>query len=268
MNIRAFLRWAGSKRQLLPVVSQYWGEQHRRYVEPFLGSGSLFFSLAPQRALLGDVNAELIHMYTQLAQDAPSVVAALETFRPGKDEYYKWRAVDPSTLSGPQRAARFIYLNRYCFNGLYRTNRAGNFNVPYGGEKTGAMPSSALLDSCAGLLRSATLLTADFQVVLRQTRPGDLVFIDPPYARSAIRAFVEYSPVAFSHADLFRLKIELARMTEEGIEFVMCYAESDEAEILAAGFSITTISARRNIAGFAGHRKVAREWVVSNRSQI
>ena len=137
----------GSKRQLVPTLARYWEPGYSRYVEPFAGSARLFFHLAPPRALLGDINADLIATYAQLRKSGAAVHRALKALESGRRAYKDLRKADPSSLAGPARAARFIYLNHYCFNGLYRTNRLGQFNVPYGGDKTGPLPGSRSLNS-------------------------------------------------------------------------------------------------------------------------
>jgi DNA adenine methylase Dam len=129
-----FLRWAGSKRRLLPVLQTFWTKKHKRYVEPFAGSACLFFALNPPKAILGDLNPELIATYIEVKYRIGAVLKELKALRPeDKAEYLRLRGIDISTMSPAARAARFIYLNRYCFNGIYRTNLAGQFNVPYSG---------------------------------------------------------------------------------------------------------------------------------------
>ena len=124
-----FLRWAGSKRQLLPVLAAYWSDDYCRYVEPFAGSACLFFHLQPPKALLADINQELVLTYQVVRSHPHEVAAALGCLRKSRSNFLDLRAAVPTLLSAPQRAARFIYLNRFCFNGLYRTNRKGQFNV-------------------------------------------------------------------------------------------------------------------------------------------
>lgn len=129
-----FLRWAGSKRRLLPVLQTFWNDRHKRYVEPFAGSACLFFALRPPKAILGDLNPELVSTYREVKYRVDDVLNELATIPlADRGEYKRLRTSDPSELSGVQRAARFIYLNRFCFNGIYRTNLKGQFNVPFSG---------------------------------------------------------------------------------------------------------------------------------------
>ena len=128
LSRRSFIRWAGSKRQLIPILSEFWKPNYKRYVEPFAGSAALFFYLAPNNALLGDINKELIDTYRQVRTNLKQVLNRLSLLNNNKTVYLRLRSQNPTLLSAPDRAARFIYLNRYCFNGLYRTNRSGAFN--------------------------------------------------------------------------------------------------------------------------------------------
>lgn len=264
-SIKPFLRWAGSKQQLLPILSTYWSNNHERYLEPFLGSGGLFFFLFPDQAILGDINNDLIKTYEQVKNNVDEVLCELTDMLNSKDEYYRIRSIDTSTLTPPKFAARFIYLNRFAFNGLYRTNRKGVFNVPYGGQKSGKLPNQPCLTACSRILQGATLISGDFELVLQNARKGDLVYLDPPYSVKAQRVFNEYAPAAFGEDDLKRLKCWLDKLTETGIEFFLSYAKCDEANILMDGYSVREVTVRRNIAGFTGNRRRAGEWLISNK---
>jgi len=262
--IRPFLRWAGSKRQLLPVLSDYSPRRFGRYLEPFLGSGSLFFHLRPARAILGDVNADLMATYEQVRDNLDAVFSELSAMRKGKEEYYRIRSSDTSSLNPAEQAARFIYLNRFSFNGLYRTNRKGEFNVPYGGAKCAGVPARASLEASSRALQGAELVSGDFEVVLAQARSGDFVYLDPPYSVAVRRVFKEYDPSNFCTRDLQRLRRWLDRLTEVGAEFLLSYAKCEEAELLMEGYAARQVAVRRNIAGFSRDRRRAQEWLISN----
>ena len=167
-----FLRWAGSKKQHLPLLKSFWANKFSRYVEPFAGSAVLFFEVDPPCALLADINKELIGTLRAVRAHPTRVHQALSSIPKGREHYNEVRSTAPASLNQIKRAARFIYLNRYCFNGLYRTNSKGEFNVPYGGEKSGSIPSSEQLKSAAKLLKRATLLSTDFRVTLAKVRKG------------------------------------------------------------------------------------------------
>jgi DNA adenine methylase len=260
-----FLRWAGSKRKLLPKLKDFWKRDHRRYVEPFAGSACLFFALDPPKAILGDLNAELISTYIEVKYRTDAVLKELRALPPwSKREYTRLRSLDPLKLGRQMRAARFIYLNRFCFNGIYRTNHAGQFNVPYSGEGCGSLPEDEVFRLCSRLLRRARLVNGDFETVLSQVEKGDLVYMDPPYAVRARRVFREYDPSAFTPEDISRLRSWMSRLHAAGVSFLVSYAESDEADVLKKGFSYETIPVRRNIAGFAAHRAITNELLISN----
>jgi len=258
------LRWAGSKRQIVPLLAQYWNGEFKRYVEPFAGSACLFFHLAPPAALLGDINSELFSTYRSVRARHSRVSELLCKMRKGEREYYKVRSLQPTKLSAAARAARFIYLNRYCFNGLYRTNRNGNFNVPYGGRGSGSIPSPEMLQRISSLLKRATLINDDFEKVLDKVTRGDFVYMDPPFSVSNRRVFKEYGSRVFGWKDVIRLRKRLAGLAEMGIPFVVSYIQSDEAEYLAEGFHVSTVSVRRNISGFLGSRTKCQELLISN----
>lgn len=260
-----FLRWAGSKRRLLPALKTFWTKDHKRYIEPFAGSACLFFALKPPKAILGDLNPELISTYIEVKYRMDAVLKQLDTLTPwNKEEYMRLRSMDTSKLQPHERAARFIYLNRYCFNGIYRTNLKGQFNVPYSGDRCGAMPEAAIFQQCSRRLRGARFVNGDFEKVLRQAEKGDLVYMDPPYAVRARRMFRQYDPSTFNHEDISRLRSWMEHLDAVGIDFVVSYAESDEANVLKKGFSYETVAVRRNVAGFAAHRAMTNELLISN----
>ncbi len=259
-----FLRWAGSKRKAVPFLSEYWRPEYSRYVEPFVGSAALYFYLMPSRAVLGDINDSLMETYRQVRDNPRRVAGQLGKMRTGPVQYYRWRQAPASALAPDVRAARFIYLNRFCFNGLFRTNRSGVFNVPYGGHKSGQLPSLDALTSCAELLRRAVLHASPFEEVLEKTRPGDFVYLDPPYKVSSRRVFHEYDPAGFDETQLKRLRQQLRKLDRSSIPFLLSYADSDEGVMLARGFSHTSILVRRNISGFSSCRRLAAELLISN----
>jgi DNA adenine methylase len=261
-----FLRWAGSKRRLLPILKTFWTGRHERYLEPFAGSACLFFALNPPKAILGDLNPELIATYLEVKYRVRAVLdelAEIPLANP-KQQYLRLRSADPGELSPSKRAARFIYLNRFCFNGIYRTNLRGKFNVPYSGDRCGNFPGHAAFHKCSRQLRNTRFVRGDFELVLSQARSGDLVYMDPPFAVRARRVFREYDPTAFKHEDIKRLRSWMERLNAARINFVVSYAESDEADLLRRNFAYQVVSVRRNIAGFASFRSMSNEVLISN----
>lgn len=260
----AFLRWAGSKRQLLPIIKQHVPPAIVRYIEPFAGSACLFFSAAPKRAILSDINAELMATYRVIRKSPEKVAQQLKGLRRSRREYLRMRSLEPARMTPPQRAARFIYLNRFCFNGLYRTNRNGEFNVPYGATGTGQLPDVQLLRACSKALHRTVLLTGDFEATLRRAKPGDFVYMDPPYAVTTRRVFNEYASTGFSSIDVVRVRRGMKQLARKGVRFLVSYAQSPEAEMLRKGFASRRVSVRRNIAGFTRQRRHSSEILIWN----
>jgi DNA adenine methylase len=260
-----FLRWAGSKRRLLPILQTFWTEKHKRYIEPFAGSACLFFAIKPRKAVLGDLNAELIATYIEVKHRIAAVLKELKKLKPAnRHEYKRLRSINISMLTPAARAARFIYLNRFCFNGIYRTNLLGQFNVPYSGDRCGNVPKDEAFKKCSTRLRHARFVKGDFENVLKYATNGDLVYMDPPFAVRARRIFREYDPRTFTHKDIVRLRSWMEKLDTAHINFVVSYAESDEGDVLRKGFSYETVSVRRHIAGFATHRTLTNELLISN----
>jgi DNA adenine methylase len=258
------MRWAGSKRQSLPALAAFWSDRYARYVEPFAGSCSLFFHLAPRSALLGDLNDELIITYRSISHRPRKIHELAAALPVNKTTFNRVRALDPVRLGLDERAARFVYLNRNCFNGLYRTNRQGQFNVPFAGRKQGALPSEEEFVQAAQLLRRASLVAGSFETTLALCRRGDFVYLDPPYVVEEQRTFLDYGPRIFTSRDIDALGAQLERLDQTGVAFVMSYAKCRAIEAIAAKWTQTSLTVRRNIAGFSGARRRATEIVLTN----
>lgn len=263
--MKPFLRWAGSKRLLLRQLRAHWPGNDARYVEPFCGSACLFFDLHPSRAILGDLNDELICTFRAVKNAPDLVLESFRRLRKGKRFYFELRDISPSLLAEADRAARFLYLNRYCFNGIYRTNLKGQFNVPYSGSaKLRPLDSAALL-SASRALSGVMMVNGDFEQTLGHARRGDFVYLDPPYCTKKRRIFREYMPGSFALSDLRRLAGELRRLDALGAIFVISYADSAEAKELLGPWKMQRVRVRRHIAGFGCHRRHAFELIATNR---
>jgi len=259
---RPIFRWAGSKRKLLAKLRQF-VPPFVRYVEPFAGSACLFFDLLPSSALLGDVNRELIETYSAV-RSWPQKVARLVGAMPiSATFYYALRAEDPAAMSMAERAARFVYLNRFCFNGVYRTNRLGKFNVPRG-VRTGSLPTSADFKAWSKLLNRATLISGDFEDCLSRVRSGDFVYLDPPYAEEGSRDRGEYGYPRFQQSDFHRVCKALTGLDQIGAKFLLSYRYSKEIRGALSGWHVRTVLVRRHVAGFIDHRSFVRELLASN----
>lgn len=262
-TMESFIRWAGSKRSQLRILERYWcSSQYVRYFEPFAGSASLFFRLEPSQAVLGDLNWELVSALRAVRNDVVRVIEAIRRIRKGRASFYRLRSADPRSLPPAEAAARFLFLNAYCFNGLYRTNKKGQFNVPYAGLRTRLRTSQ--LASVSALLRHARVLHADFATTVATAGRGDFVYLDPPYALEKRRVFSEYFPESFSTKDLVRLSACLDELNNRGARFVVNYADCSEARRLLARWETRRIWTRRNIAGFSGDRRGSYELLATN----
>ncbi len=224
---RPFVKWAGGKRQLLPALLRRLPANFRRYHEPFVGGGALFFALRgqnrlPHGARLSDINPELVNAYQVVRDRVETLIVVLGTFRNEEDFYYEIRAQQPSTLDPVQRAARLLYLNRTCFNGLFRENRAGHFNVPYGRYRNPQFLRENDLRAASQALRGITIEQASFAELEPHVEAGDLVYFDPPYAPlSRTASFTSYSRGGFDEAAQRRLGELVRRLGERGVHVLV-----------------------------------------------
>ncbi len=260
---KPFLRWAGSKRKQLSRLVQFWKPSHQRYIEPFAGSACLFFEIAPKRAILGDNNDSLIEVYHAVSDQPDRLFDRLCRIRRDADTYYRWRAKSPTSLDAETRVVRFLYLNRNCFNGIFRTNAKGQFNVPIG-NKQGEYFTRADLRACSALLQTTTLVADDFMSTLKFVRAGDFVYLDPPFAVTSRRLFREYGKKSFDTSDVPRLAEGLEWISKAGADFLVSYADCKEARNLAKLWNGVRLPIRRHVAGFSGNRRNAYEWLISN----
>jgi len=230
-----------------------------------MGSASLFFSLLPNRAVLSDINAELVDTFSSVREEPEAVYEALTRLRKGKQEYYRIRSQSLSRLSAASRAARFIYLNRYCFNGIYRTNTAGMFNVPYAPSKTGRLPTLGALLAASQQLSRTKLVCSDFESVLTlEVRAGDFVYLDPPYAITTRRMFRQYGPKTFGPLDIDRLLDVLSEIDQRGAKFLLSYANNRAVVDKLSSWEMRRVVTQRNVSGFVEHRRKAVEVLVTN----
>ena len=259
-----FLRWAGSKRKQIPVLSKFWTPAFKRYVEPFMGSACLFFAIGPRRALLADTNEDLIRTFTAVRDHPTAVANRISKIPRGKRSFYAIRKRQLADMDPLDAAAQFIFLNRFCFNGLFRTNKEGRFNVPYGSARSGQLPGATQLRLASASLRNCEVRESDFEATLARTRRGDFVYLDPPYAVGNRRIFRQYGPSSFGLDDLQRLADSLVALDGRGVKFLLSYAACAEAEDFFGSWSKRQIYIQRNIAGFAAHRRRAGEILFSN----
>jgi DNA adenine methylase len=264
--LASLLRWAGSKRSSLPILSAYCSTGRNRYVEPFCGSAALFFHLRPERALLSDINDHLINFYSVLKHSAAEVYDYAVSIPRDAQTFYRTRADFNESKDPFIRACLFYYLNKNCFNGLFRTSKLGHFNVPFSPSRTGEYPPKTAFLEAADAIRSATFVCADFETVLfEHCRQGDFVFLDPPYSAATRYPFREYFPGCFMASDIGRLIRVLDILDARGVTFLATFSSSFVDDVAERCWQIDLIRTRRNISGFAGARKYVNDIVVTNR---
>jgi DNA adenine methylase len=260
-----FLKWAGGKSSLLPELRRHVPGRIRRYHEPFLGGGALFFAAAPRRALLCDLNGELIECWKQVRDDVYGVLDALSLHVYERDHFERARALDPKSLTATERAARFIYLNKTCFNGLWRVNRSGRFNVPFGRYKNPTFLDPGLLLRASHALRGVQLLNAPFEIALQRAAPGDFVYLDPPYDPvSPTASFTSYTRDAFTWEDQKRLAAECAGLNRRGVRFLLSNSATQRIRALYRAFEQRVVRAPRHISCKGNARGPVEELLVFN----
>jgi len=266
-----FLKWAGGKRQLLDQYAPHLPALGRggTYFEPFLGGGALFFHLQPRRAVLSDINDDLINCYRMVRDHAAEVLdlVAEHRRRHCRDHYYAVRALDLGPLTHIQQAARFIYLNRTCFNGLYRVNSKGGFNVPMGRYvRPMATIEATVLAASRALLR-ADIRVASFAHAVAGAKRGDVVYFDPPYQPlSPTASFTSYSKDDFGEADQRHLAEVFAELTERGVKALVSNSDHPFVRKLYASkaYRLIEVRASRAINSRAERRGAVGELLVCN----
>jgi len=251
------LKWAGGKTQMIPNLIEAMPKNFNSYIEPFIGGGALFFYLSPKSAVIADSNPELISLYQQIAKNYKPVLKLLEKMPNNEEFFYEERAKQFEKLTEIEAAARTIYLNRTCFNGLYRVNKSGGFNVPYGRYKEPKIADEQLLKSASDALRGAKIVLGDYKHVLQNfAKKGDLVFLDPPYLPiSQYSDFQRYTKEQFYEDDHRDLAAEVNRLSELGCHVILTNSNHPLVHELYSEFHIEVISTKRNINSRATLRK-------------
>ena len=251
---RPLIKWPGGKRALVTKLLPHLPKSFGTYYEPFFGGGALFFALAPQKAVLGDVNRELISCY-RFDKDAPTELArSAKRFPNSEASYYRVRGMEPRTDLG--RAARLLYLTRLSFNGIHRVNLRGEFNVPYG-YKTHLSPiDEDHLFQASAVLQGADLRVGDFESTTADARRNDVVYFDPPYTVAhGNNGFVKYNEKIFSWADQVRLAARARALANRGCHVLVSNADHPSIDHLYRGVRKVTIDRHSVIAAASEHRR-------------
>ncbi len=262
---RPLLRWAGSKRMQLPEIKKLWPTAFDRYLEPFCGSCAALAHVDSRAAILNDINPELINFWREIKARPLEVHAGVSAEPKSSERYYELRSQEPASLAPTARAIRFCYLNRYSFNGLYRTNKFGQYNVPYGGKRCGSVPPAETFQQQSEILADADFDCGDFEKFVRDhVRRGDFVYLDPPYAIKGSRVSGDYDPQSFRSYDLERLVRCLEHIDSVGAKYLLSYADDEGLRNALNSQLRGSYEVRRRISGFQRARTTSQELAFAN----
>lgn len=268
-GLKPFIKWVGGKTQLLPRLLELAPKQFNRYYEPFVGGGAFYYALKPMNAVLCDFNPRLINAYRAVALDVQDVISHLRTFERSAACYYEQRNIlneerDHSRMD-PQAAARFIFLNKTCFNGLWRENAGGQFNVPYGGDRNKAkhIDISNLLECSIRLRQNTALRCDDFERAVEDALKGDFVYFDPPYIPLKPTSFVDYKADGFDYKEQVRLRDLALKLKDDGVHVMLSNSDTTLTRQLYAGFELHEVEARRSVNSDGAGREKVGELIIT-----
>ena len=270
--IAPVLKWAGGKRQLLDTLIPLVPKDYSVYCEPFVGGGALFFALQPQSACINDVNHELIRVYTVIKNDVDALIEQLKQFQNNKDQFYEIRSWDRNKdkythLSDIEKAARIIYLNRTCFNGLFRVNASGEFNVPFGNYANPNIVNEPVLRAISFYFNNSEIVftAVDYAEILKNLPDNAFVYLDPPYDPVSVTAnFTGYTKDGFSRDEQIKLRKCCDELNERGIKFMLSNSATDFICDQYSKYNIEIISAKRLVGADASKRGRIQEVIVRN----
>lgn len=266
------LKWVGGKRQLLPEIQRYLPKRKfGTYYEPFIGGGAVFFHLQPQNAVINDLNSELINLYRVIKDNSDELIAELKTYKNEEEFYYTLRGLDRSceysSFSNIKKAARIHYLNKTCFNGLYRVNSIGEFNSPYGKYSNPNIVNEITINAVSKYFNSfnISILNEDYQKVLKTAKKGDFVYFDPPYDPiSDSSNFTGYTKGGFDREEQIRLKQTCDDLTNKKVDFLLSNSNTSFIRDLFKDFTIVTVGAKRSINSNGTKRGEVEELLIYN----
>jgi DNA adenine methylase len=266
---RPFLKWAGGKTRLLAELSRQLPDHFNIYHEPFLGGGALFFHLVARRrvrrAILSDINGTLVETYLGLRDELEEVLRHLREHAGchDRDHYYRTRDQDPDSEDRAARAARFIYLNRTCYNGLYRESRSGRFNVPMGRYANPNICNESLLRAASAALSTAEIVCTPFSTAASRAMAGDLVYMDPPYQPlTSTSSFTAYHRGGFDESEQHHLGRVFRQLAQRGVQVVLSNSDTDLVRLIYAGLPQEQVQVARSINSRASGRGAVAELIV------
>ena len=272
--MQPFVKWAGGKRQLLSLINERLPEKFDTYYEPFIGGGALLFSNIPNKAVIGDTNTVLINTYKLIKHDVSTLINILEQFENehnyAEDKklfYLQMRTKYNNMISendySLMAVAMFMYLNKACFNGLYRVNSKGLFNVPFNNSKNLNIFDEKNLNEISLYLQNVVILNSDFEETCKQAKQGDFVFFDSPYAPLKADSFESYTKVGFSIKEHERLACLYRKLTDKGVYCMLTNHNTDLINKLYSGFNIEKVQVKRMINRDAKNR-IGEEVIITN----
>ncbi|GAC42237.1 DNA adenine methylase [Paenibacillus popilliae] len=266
-----FLKWAGGKRQLLPEIKKYIPKKINTYYEPFVGAGAVLFDLQPKRAVINDINGDLINTYNVIKNNVDELIEDLNKHKNDPDYFYKIRDLDRTgkykNLTNIERASRIIYLNKTCFNGLFRVNSQGQFNVPFGKYKSPQIVNEIVVRAVNHYLINSdvSILNGDYETALETASKGDFVYFDPPYDPvSDTSSFTGYSLDGFDKEDQIRLRDVFIKLDQRGCKVLLSNSATDFIKDIYSDYHIKMVTASRNINSVASKRGKIDEVLVMN----
>ncbi len=267
IETKPFIKWAGGKRRLVPVFSPHFPPMRTvgRYFEPFLGGGAVFFHLQHPKSILSDSNATLVELYQIVRDNVEELIGKLEEHTNDKRYYYNVRSQNPKALSAVERAARFIFLNKTCYNGLYRVNSKGSFNVPFGHYKNPQICDAERLRAASAVLQISTISAVDFEEALSEAGAQDFVYCDPPYhPLNETSSFTSYTAGKFDADDQRRLARVYRELDRRNCRVMLSNSDTPLIRELYQDFQIIEVQANRAINSKANGRGKITELLVIN----
>ncbi len=268
-SARPLLKWVGGKTQLVPTLLDIFPAKIGRYIEPFFGGGAVFWALRAAgrftTAHLSDANPVLVDTYTAVRDEVEALIVELGggQYANALEGFMALRAADTTKMSLVQRAARMVFLNKTAFNGLYRVNRKGGFNVPFAHYPNPTILDVANLRACSRALAGASFALRDFAEAAAQAEPGDLVYLDPPYVPASLTSnFTSYAPGGFGAKDHERCAKTFRALAERGVSVVLSNSDTPLVRELYAGFEMREVQVRRNVGAGPATRKSVGEVIV------
>ncbi|HDO9489876.1 TPA: DNA adenine methylase [Clostridioides difficile] len=269
--VQPVLKWVGGKRQLLNEIEKYIPNGNYKYYEPFIGGGAVFFSVQPKNAVINDFNEELINVYMVIKNNLEELLLDLSTHKVTEEYYYEIRAIDRSeeykSWSNIKKASRFLYLNKTCYNGLYRVNSSGYFNTPFGRYKNPNIINETVLRAVNKYLNKnkIDIRCGDFEEALKGIRKNSFVYFDPPYEPiSDSSNFTGYTANGFNQSEQKRLKELCDRLDKKGVKFLLSNSNTEFIRTLYKDYKIEIVHANRAINSNASKRGEVEEVLIRN----